>query len=61
MGELPDGTMKVHLHAPREKGKANAALQKLLAEVFGTRADAIEIIAGHAAELKFIRVAGANK
>lgn len=40
------GALRVAVSAAPEKGKANAAIQKLLAEALGCKASMIELIAG---------------
>jgi len=55
-GELADGTWKVRIAAPAEKGKANAELIRLLAERFGVPRDAVEIVSGHGSSLKLVRI-----
>jgi len=52
-----DGTrLKVYVTAPADKGKANQALIELLAEYFGVRQSAIEIIKGKTSSLKTLEV-----
>ena len=58
-GEMGDGTLKVKIAAPPEKGKANEALCALLAEHYGVPRSAVTIVSGHSAALKLVRVAGA--
>ena len=55
-GEMADGTLKIKIAAPAEKGKANAALCVFLARHFGVVRDRVTIISGHAAALKLVRV-----
>jgi uncharacterized protein len=55
-GELADGTLKVRIAAPPEKGKANAELVRLLAAHFNVAPSDIEILSGHSASLKLVRV-----
>lgn len=56
---LADGRtcLKVRVRAVPEKGKANAALVKLLASVLETPASSVEIGAGAKARLKTVHVA----
>ena len=56
VGELADGTLKVRIAAPPEKGKANEALIALLAESYGVPRGAIEILSGHGTARKLVRV-----
>jgi uncharacterized protein (TIGR00251 family) len=55
-GEMADGTLKVKVAAPPEKGKANGELCAFLAQYYGVPRDAVEVISGHTAQLKLVRV-----
>ncbi len=55
-GELADGTLKVKIAAPPERGKANEALCAFLADHFGVVRDAVTIVSGHSAERKLVRI-----
>lgn len=55
---LGDGTVKIDVAAVREEGKANAELIRFLAEEFDVAKQQIEIMSGHSAGLKRIRVVG---
>ena len=57
-GTMADGTLKVKVTAPPERGKANAELVSLLARHFGVREKDVEILSGHASPLKKIRISG---
>jgi uncharacterized protein (TIGR00251 family) len=50
--------LKVRVRAAPEKGKANAALEKLAAQMFGVPISAVSLIAGATARLKTLRIAG---
>jgi uncharacterized protein (TIGR00251 family) len=56
VGEMADGTLKVKIAAPAEKGKANDALCTFLAEHYGVSRNAVTIVSGHSAALKLVRV-----
>jgi uncharacterized protein (TIGR00251 family) len=56
VGAMPDGTLKVRVAAPPEKGKANHAVCALLAEHYGVAAAAVSIVSGHTAALKLVKV-----
>jgi uncharacterized protein (TIGR00251 family) len=56
VGELADGTLKVRIAAAPERGRANEALIVLLAAKFGVARDAVEIVSGHTAGLKLVRI-----
>jgi uncharacterized protein (TIGR00251 family) len=55
-GQLSDGTLKVRIAAPPERGKANEELIGLLATHYGVPRDAISIISGHGAPLKLVKI-----
>jgi hypothetical protein len=55
-GEMADGTLKVKIAAPPEKGKANDALCIFLARHYGVARDGVTIVSGHSAALKLVRV-----
>ena len=57
-GQMADGTLKVKIAAPPEKGKANEALCAFLARHYGVPRAAVTIVSGHAAALKLVRVQG---
>ena len=54
VGRMADGTLKVKIAAPPEKGKANEELVRFLAAHF--KVDRVEIISGHTAALKMVRL-----
>lgn len=56
VGQLDDGTWKVRIAAPPEHGKANRELIAVLARKFGVAAEMIEILSGHGASLKLVRI-----
>lgn len=55
-GQMSDGTLKVRVAAPPEKGKANAELCAFLAAHYGVPRDAVAVVSGHTAALKLVRV-----
>lgn len=55
-GAMADGTLKVRIAAPPEKGKANQELCRLLAAHFNVAASAVQVISGHTASLKLVRI-----
>ena len=57
-GEMADGTLKVKVAAPPEKGKADETLCAFLAEHYGVPRSAITIVSGHSAALKLVRIDG---
>lgn len=50
--------LKARVRAVPEKGKANQALEKLLASALGVPASSVSVVAGGTARLKTVRVAG---
>jgi uncharacterized protein len=53
---MADGTIKIAVAAAPEKGKANAALIKFLAEEFGVPKNNIEIISGASDRMKLVKI-----
>ena len=58
-GMLGDA-VKIRVHAPPEKGKANAAVLDVLAKFLGVPAQQLTIRAGHASHTKVIEVMGVS-
>ena len=58
VGTMADGTLKVRVAAPPEKGKANAAVCAVLGEHYGVAASAVAIVSGRTATIKLVRVVG---
>lgn len=50
--------LKVAVTAPPEAGRANQAVQRLLAEALGVRRSAVRIVAGRASREKLIAIDG---
>jgi uncharacterized protein (TIGR00251 family) len=57
---LADGRMvlKARVRAPPSEGAANAALIRLLAQVFAVRPGAVSLLAGATARIKRVGIAG---
>ena len=55
-GTMADGTRKVKIAAPPEKGRANEELIRFLAEEYGVSRDAVEIRAGASGHTKHVRI-----
>ncbi|MFA6528330.1 MAG: DUF167 domain-containing protein [Candidatus Gracilibacteria bacterium] len=53
---LDDGTIKIRVAAPPEKGKANKELIKFLSAHYNVPKDAISIISGKSDHLKLIKI-----
>ncbi len=58
---LDDGTIKIRLTAPPVEGKANQALVRFLADVFGISSSRIEIISGLKGRKKVVLLEGINE
>ena len=57
-GEMADGTLKVKLSAPPERGRANEELCQLLALHYHVPRAAVSIAAGHTTPRKLVRIDG---
>ena len=55
-GEMADGTLKIRVAAPADKGKANEALCDFLAKHYNVARAAIQIISGHTSPRKLVRI-----
>ena len=60
VGEMADGTLKVKIAAPPEKGKANEVLCEFLAAHYQIPRSAVTIVSGHSAALKLVRIENAR-
>ena len=58
MERLSDGSLKIRLTAPPVDGAANDALVRFLAETFGVPRSQVEILSGHTARQKIVRITG---
>ena len=56
-----DGTVRVRVTASPEKGKANDAVVKLLADRLGAPKSSIAIVRGHRSRNKVVRFDGLDK
>ena len=56
VGQLADGTWKVKVDAPPEKGKANRELCAFLADHFGVPRSRVRILSGETSHLKRVRI-----
>jgi hypothetical protein len=59
VGRLGD-RLKVRVSAPPENGKANKAIEALVAQAMGVLPRDVSVVRGHASPEKSIRVAGAS-
>lgn len=55
-GEMADGTLKIHVAAPPEKGKANEELCAFLARHYGVARARVEVVSGHGAARKLVKI-----
>jgi uncharacterized protein (TIGR00251 family) len=55
---LLDGTLKIKVSAPPEKGKANKCLLNFLAEKLGVKKNAVVILSGQTSPVKHVQVSG---
>ena len=55
-GRMADGTLKVRVAAPPERGKANEELCAFLAKHYGVPGGSVTVVSGHTAPLKLVRV-----
>jgi uncharacterized protein (TIGR00251 family) len=54
-------TLKVRVAAPPERGKANAAVEALLADALGVPSRALRIVAGHGSARKVLEIDGLSQ
>lgn len=59
-GAMADGTLKVRIAAPPERGKANEVLCAFLAKHYGVPRISVAVISGQTASLKLVRVGGSE-
>jgi uncharacterized protein (TIGR00251 family) len=55
------GTLKITIAAPPEKGKANRAVVRLLADALGVRPNQIEVVRGLASPNKSVLIRDTNE
>jgi hypothetical protein len=55
-GQMDDGTIKISVKAPPERGKANEAVIETLASYYGVKKAQIRIISGFTDPIKLIRI-----
>ena len=55
-GVMEDGSLKVKVTAPPDKGKANSAVCDLLSGVFGVPKRNVEIVRGHTSTTKLVKI-----
>ena len=55
-GEMADGTLKIRVAAPPDKGQANDELCDFLARHYGVPRSAVEVISGQTATRKLVKI-----
>ena len=58
VGPVVGDRLKVSVNAPPVEGKANQAVQRVLAEAFGVPRSAVTILHGETGKRKTVRIAG---
>jgi len=58
---MEDGGIKVRLTAPPVDGAANEALVKFISDIFSVARSQVEIVSGHTARSKIVRIEGINQ
>ena len=58
VGPVVGDRLKVSVNAPPVEGKANQAVQRVLAEAFGMPRSAVTILRGETGKRKTVRIAG---
>ena len=58
VGPVMGDRLKVSVNAPPVEGKANEAVQRVLAETFGVPRSAVTILRGETGKRKTVRIAG---
>lgn len=61
VGWMADGTLKLKVSEPPEDGRANRAVEALLAKVAGVRSGAVRVVAGQASRAKAVDVDGMDE
>ncbi|HEY2407104.1 MAG TPA: DUF167 domain-containing protein [Polyangiaceae bacterium] len=61
VGPVVDGALRVAVSAPPVDGEANAAVVELLAQAFGVRRSAVEVVHGERGRRKTVRILGATR
>jgi len=56
--QQPDGSLKVHVTAPPEDGRANEAVVETIAEWLGVKRRQVTIVSGATSRNKVVRVTG---
>jgi uncharacterized protein (TIGR00251 family) len=54
-------TLKIRVTAPPERGKANAAVVKVIADALGVSKECIRVLTGHASGRKTVEIIGLSE
>jgi uncharacterized protein (TIGR00251 family) len=54
-------TLKIRVRAPAQRGKANAAVEKLVAQALGVPKGSARIVAGKSSARKVVEIAGLSE
>ena len=60
VGEMADGTLKIRIAAPPEKGRANDELRSFLAKHYKVPAANVTIVSGATSQNKLVRITGSH-
>ena len=55
-GVMDDGSVKVSVRAPADKGKANIELSRFLAKVFDVPLSGVSLLSGSGQRLKIVKI-----
>lgn len=55
---IQDGALRIAVTEPPEKGRANEAVARLIAEAIGVPPSSVEVVRGHASRSKIVEIAG---
>ena len=56
-----EGALKIRIQAPPEDGRANRALEELLAEALSLKKNAVTVVAGRSSARKRVEVVGLTR
>jgi uncharacterized protein (TIGR00251 family) len=60
-GRMADGTLKIRIAAPPEKGRANEELRSFLARQYDVPAANVTILSGATSQTKLVRIIGSRE
>ena len=53
--------LKVRVRAPAERGKANSAAEKIVAEAIGLPQESVRVVKGHTSPRKVVEISGLSE